>query len=213
MGTRIASSSVEVKTMKIVSVAAVVGMSLSLGCSSGGSDDGAPAGGDESNITAGHDDLFACKKVLNGTGSIHVFEVADASKKESKDQSKQVVSVGFSGKLNTDTVGYSQGDQPDLATSKKDGDVYEMKFLQKKCAGQCDNFLTLSDGQAGENEGVVMVHVELLRIDTKKGTAHLEGTKEFFGAPGSAKDKAFSVDYDNCDMNKKLIDGVHDRIK
>jgi hypothetical protein len=156
------------------------------------------------------DDLLACKKVVDGSGSIHIFRIRRATDEETRHWNKKVVAIGFSGKLNGDTVGYSQGDQPDLSSSKRDGDIYEMKFLKKSCARDCSNFMTTTDDRPGEDVGYEFIDVATLTIDTKKKTAKLEGAIPSFD---QAAPKPFKVEYQNCVLDEDVIDGVHDKLK
>ena len=116
-----------------------------------------------------------------------------------------MVAVGFRGVYGDDRIEYSQGDQPDIASYERDGSKVDLKMLAKKCAGHCDNFLTLSQG-GGEDEETVFISVARLRVDTKDNELTIEGTKKSFMA--RFPNEPISMKFDKCEINAKLLEQI-----
>lgn len=180
-------------------------------CGGSTTSDNATTGGEQA-ISAGSDDLVACKKVVKGSGKIHVFQIPKASKTESDLWHKKLVAVGMSGTLSLHekgkdeetTIGYSQGEQPDIESYDKHGDEHELVFSKKQCAGSCKNSMTTSAGW-GEEEEETFINLTSLKIDDDKKTLHIEGEIDMSGL---APNTPWSADFTECDVNKDRLRDV-----
>jgi hypothetical protein len=173
-------------------------------CACGTSNDDESTGGADGNVEAlslDSDDFVACDDVKNGKGSLHVFQIKDATKAESKQWNKKVVAIGFKGKLRDEAVGFSQGDQPDLVSAQSKGDTHTLTALKKSCPGQCDGFMTIMVGGGELGDGAPrFISVAKLTIDTHDKTVEIEGTEK---NQGLSKDTAFDETFKDC----KIDDG------
>ncbi len=175
----------------------LLAMAISTVACGGGTASNSETAGEGQDIRARSDDLIACKKVTNGSGKIHVFEIARASREESDRWQKRLVAVGMSGELNDQTIGYSQGGQPDIGKYDKDGAKHALAFFEKPCQDlSCNNTMTTGDA-------ATFIRLESLTIDDDKKTLHIEGEEELFGIGGA--NKPWSADFTECDVNKDRL--------
>jgi hypothetical protein len=176
-------------------------------CSSAPSDP-IPGPAAEEEIKAKRDDLIACKDAKGKKGDVRIFRIEKASAAESKQWKQEVVAVGLRGTLDGESVSYSQGDQPDVASIERHGDKIELRMLDKQCAGHCDNFMILSSG-GGEDEETTFIRIARLVIDTHDDEVTIEGKTQSFGGA----DKPTTITFQKCDVNAKLIDSVEGDVK
>ncbi len=154
------------------------------------------------------DELVQCKDVKGKKGELTITFEKSVKDAETKEWKKKVVPIGLRGTFDGEQLSHSQGDQPDVVSIKKDGKSYELRFLEKKCAGSCDNFAVLSSG-GGEDEETTFIRLAKITIDGKDKTATIEGSTVMFGT-GKPKDQ--SLEYTDCKVNDALIDELNDQV-